>query len=71
MRLALTTLGDFWLSGEVEYTHESIRRMVQREVSEENTGEAIMNGQLLKSALTAIHTPVARYEGGRQAGLPV
>lgn len=37
-----------WLSGEVEYTHESIRKMVQREVSEENIGEAIMNGQIIE-----------------------
>lgn len=35
-----------WLS--VEYTREAIRRMVQREVSEENIGEALTSGQIVE-----------------------
>lgn len=37
-----------WLLGKVEYTHEPVRMMAQREVSEENIGEAIMSEQIVE-----------------------
>jgi len=37
-----------WRAGMVEYTREALRRMVQREVSEENIGEAILSGRIVE-----------------------